>query len=187
MEWILGADNVILDWIQTNLRTGWLDFIMPGITALGDIGIVWILATVLLLCFKKTRRIGVAAAIALLFSLLVTNLIVKPIFDRIRPFEANGFTGLLVEPPTDPSFPSGHTSASFAAATAMVLYSRKIGIPALVLAVLIAFSRMYLYVHYPSDVAVGMLIGLLAGGAGWLLEMQIFRFMKEHDRKKVEK
>lgn len=187
MEWIIRTDNAILDWIQANLRTGWLDFVMPGITALGDIGLVWILATVLLLCFKKTRRIGIAAAIALVCSLLVTNLIVKPMFDRIRPFEANRFTGLLIEPPTDPSFPSGHSSASFAAAAAMVLYDRKIGIPALMVAVLIAFSRLYLYVHYPSDVAVGIVIGLIAGGAGWLLEMQINRRVQEHIRMKTVK
>ena len=108
---------------------------------------------------------------ALLIVLVVCNLTLKPLVDRTRPFAANGFEGLLIAAPTDPSFPSGHTASSFAAAAAWFRRDKRWGSAALVLAALIAFSRLYLYVHYPSDVLAGAALGIAAAFlAGWIVK-----------------
>ena len=158
-------DLPILDWILTNIRSPLGDKIMPLITALGDAGIFWIALTALLLCFPKYRKAGIAMGASLLMGLLICNLTLKPLVARIRPYDYQlehfGTTiYLLVSAPHDYSFPSGHTAASFEAATALFLYNRKLGIPALILAGLIAFSRLYLYVHYPTDVLFSIALGI---------------------------
>ena len=160
-----GFDLPILDWIRANLQCGFLDAVMPVITLLGDAGIFWIAVAVLMLCFHKTRRTGCAMGFALLMGLLICNIIMKPAFARIRPYDYQlehfGITiPLLVERQHDFSFPSGHTIASFEAATAILLGNKKLGIPAMILAVLIAFSRLYLYVHYVTDVLTSVVLGV---------------------------
>ena len=105
----------VLNWIQP-LRTGWLDGVMVSVSTLGDAGAVWIVLALVLLCFRKTRRAGVTVALALVLDLIVCNGILKPLFDRVRPCVVNPAAELLVRCPTDASFPSGHTAASFAAA-----------------------------------------------------------------------
>lgn len=157
-------DLPILDWIAGNLQCGFLDFLMPLITLLGDAGIFWIAVSALFLFFPKYRKAGLSMGIALLIGLVVCNMILKPWVGRIRPYEyqLNHFgktIELLVATPHDCSFPSGHTIASFEAAVALTVHNRKLGIPAMVLAVLIAFSRMYLYVHYPTDVLASVILG----------------------------
>ena len=161
----------ILDALQT-IHTPILDAIMCGITRLGDAGIIWILICVVLLILPKTRKSGVIMAAALLVDLLICNVIMKPMVHRIRPFDVKTGIELLVKRPTDFSFPSGHTAASFASVTALYLAGeKKLWIPSLVLAVLIAFSRLYLYVHYPTDVLGGAIIGVAAGMIGyWLVK-----------------
>ena len=151
-------DFAILDWISDTLVYPLLDPIFAFITFLGDAGWFWIALTVLCLCFRKTRRIGISMAISLVFSLLVTNLTLKPLVNRPRPYELREIS-LRVEPPHDASFPSGHSSASFAAAFALFWEDKKRGIPALVLATLIAFSRLYFYLHFFTDVLGGSLVG----------------------------
>ena len=159
-------DFPILEWIAANLRCAFLDAVMPVITLLGDAGIFWILMAAALLFFPKYRKIGLGMGAALLLGLLVCNVTMKPLFARIRPYdyqlEHYGKTiHLLISAQHDFSFPSGHTLASFEAATVLAIHNKKWGIPALILACLIAFSRLYLYVHYPTDVlfSVGMGIG----------------------------
>ena len=157
-------DLPILDWIQAHLACGVLDFLMPIITVLGDAGIFWIAAAVLLMCFSKYRKAGMSMGVALLIGVVLCNMILKPLVGRIRPYDYQlqhfGRTiQLLVATPHDFSFPSGHTIASFEAAVALTLYHKKLGAAALVLAVLIAFSRMYLYVHYPTDVLASVILG----------------------------
>ena len=157
-------DLPILDWIAGNLQCGFLDFIMPLITVLGDAGIFWIACSVVLLLLPKYRKAGLSMGLALLFGVVVCNMILKPLVGRIRPYDYQlihfGKTiELLVATPHDFSFPSGHTIASFEAAVALTVHNKKLGIPALVLAVLIAFSRMYLYVHYPTDVLASVVLG----------------------------
>ena len=148
----------VLNWIQT-LRTGWLDGVMVLVSTLGDAGAVWIVLALVLLCIRKTRRVGVTVALALVLDVIVCNGVLKPLFDRVRPCVVNPAVELLVSCPSDASFPSGHTAASFAAAGALRAAGSCLWLPGLVLAVLIAFSRLYLYVHWPSDVLAGALLG----------------------------
>ncbi len=163
-----------LDFIAENLRCGLLDFLMPKITLLGNAGIFWIVLAAALLIPKKTRRAGVAMGIALVLGLLVCNMTLKPLVARVRPYDVAGIMPYLIEVQHDYSFPSGHTIASFEGAVAILLYNKKWGIAALVLAVLIAFSRMYLYVHYPSDVLVSVLLGSLFAWIGFKLASKLF-------------
>ena len=180
MEAIFGAlaegfDLPILDWIAGNLWCGFLDAVMPIITLLGDAGIFWILIAVAMLIFPKYRKTGLAMGVSLLMGLLICNVTMKPLFARIRPYDYQlehfGKTiPLLIEAQHDFSFPSGHTLASFEAAMALTLNNKKLGIPALVLACLIAFSRLYLYVHYPTDVLASVALGIFIGWLGnWLI------------------
>ena len=153
----------ILDMIQ-NLRTPIGDVVVPLITRLGDAGIIWIILTVLLLIIPKTRKTGVIMMAALLVDVLLCNVLRKNLVARTRPFDVNTAVQLLVAKPRDYSFPSGHTAASFASVTALYLAGeKKMWKAALVLAVLIALSRLYLYVHYPTDVLGGIMLGCLAG------------------------
>lgn len=158
-------DLPILRWIAANITNPALDAIMPVITILGDAGIFWIAVAVLLLCIPKYRRIGLGMGIALIMGLVVCNITLKPLIGRIRPYdyELQQFgnqIALLIAPLHDGSFPSGHTLASFEAATVLLMNNKKMGIPAMILAILISFSRLYLYVHYPSDVLVSIVLGI---------------------------
>ena len=153
----------ILNWIQS-MRTPLGDAIIPLITKLGDAGIIWILLSIVLLIIPKTRKSGVILAVALCVDVVLCNGILKNLFKRIRPCDVNTAIQLLVVKPDDFSFPSGHTAASFAAVAALYFAGeRKLWIPALVLAVFIAFSRLYLYVHYPTDILGGIIVGIIAG------------------------
>ncbi len=158
----------ILDWIQT-LHTSAGDSLMVFITNLGNSGFIWILLDILLLIFPKTRRVGAAMAFALILELILCNGVLKPLVGRTRPFDINTDVALLISPPADFSFPSGHTASGFAAASALCFAKSRLRFPALILAALIAFSRLYLYVHFPSDVLAGILLGVLTGAAGTLL------------------
>ena len=156
-------DLNLLKFITETLRIPSVDGFMKFITSLGNGGAIWILLAAVLLCFKKTRRIGLAVSLSLIFSLIVGNILLKPVIGRVRPFDFDPSIVPLIPPPTDFSFPSGHTQSSFAAATALFMYNKKAGIPAIILAVLIAFSRLYLAMHYPTDVLAGIIIGITLG------------------------
>ena len=161
----------ILDMIQ-NLRTPIGDVVVPLITRLGDAGIIWIILTVLLLIIPKTRKTGVIMMAALLVDVLLCNVFIKNLVARTRPYEVIDGLKLLIEKQSDYSFPSGHTGSSFA--SAIVLWKelpRKYGVMALIVAVLIAYSRLYVGVHYPSDVLAGVVIGtVLALVSVWLVK-----------------
>lgn len=152
----------ILDWITQNIHTNFLDVVMPWISRLGDNGAIWIIVALALLFFGE-KETGARVVLALLLSLLLCNLILKNAVGRMRPCEVNTMVNLLIPCPTDPSFPSGHTSASFAAATVLIATKWKGRWLALALAVLIAFSRMYLYVHFPTDILGGLILGVICG------------------------
>ena len=163
----------ILDMIQ-NLRTPIGDVVVPLITRLGDAGIIWIILTVLLLIIPKTRKTGVIMMTALLVDVLLCNVFIKNLVARTRPFDVNTTVQFLVAKPRDYSFPSGHTAASFASVTALYLDGeKKMWRAALVLAVLIALSRLYLYVHYPTDIIGGVRFGSLSGYLGYKIVEQI--------------
>ncbi len=164
MNAITQIDGNILLWVQENLRNDALTPVWKIITSLADKGWFWILITFVLLFFKKTRPIGIMAAGALACSVIINNAILKNLVARPRPYlpETIGGRGLtlLIEPQPDFSFPSGHAGASFACSIVFLRkLPKKFGIPAFILAILIAFSRIYVGVHYPSDVLAGMITG----------------------------
>lgn len=162
-----------LDFLQT-IHTPLLDKILAFITSLGNAGIIWIVLAVVLLILPKTRRTGIIVAAALLMDLILCNLILKNLVARVRPYDVNTAIAILIKKPLDFSFPSGHTAASFAAMTALFLAKmKKAWIAALVLAVLIAFSRLYFYVHYPTDVLGGAVVGILSGVIGYAIVEKI--------------
>lgn len=168
-------ESEILLWIQTCLRTPITDPIVSLFTQLGNGGALFILLTLALLLHPRTRKVGLAVALGLLCSLLFTNLCLKLIFQRVRPWvEFPALLPLVAE--ADPnSFPSGHTSAAFAFALAVCRckVSRGVRVAVVVLAVLMGLSRLYVGVHYPSDVLVGFLVGDLAGLTGWYLSQRL--------------
>ncbi len=157
-------DLPILDWIMANLWCPFLDAVMPVITVLGDAGIFWIALAAVFLLIPKHRKMGLSMGVALIMGVVICNMILKPVVGRIRPYDYQlevfqKTIPLLIERQHDFSFPSGHTIASFEAAVAMLICNKKLGIPAMILAVLIAFSRMYRYVHYPTDVIASVILG----------------------------
>lgn len=170
IESIMNIDVNILLWIQDNLRNAFLTPVFAGITKLGDIGLIWIIISLGMLFFRKTRATGTMCLIALICSVVVNNLLLKNLVARARPFDTYQMIIPLISRPTDFSFPSGHTAASFACAGVMYRHlPKKAGISSIILAVLIAFSRLYLGVHYPSDVLIGGISGFLMGCAAELI------------------
>ncbi len=163
----------ILDLIREYLSCPLLDSVMKFITFSGDAGRIWILTGVILLFFEKTRKIGIAVCLALIFNFVVTNITLKPLIARTRPFDLAEGIKLITDKPTDFSFPSGHSSASFAASVAIFCNNKKYGTFALILALLIAFSRLYLYLHFPSDVLAGSIIGSVCGYISYLIIKRI--------------
>ena len=186
MDAILQLDQNILLFIQEYIRHDWMDWFWKGITHLGDFGIFWILLTIVLLIPKKTRKAGIASALALIIGTLITNVAIKNVVARIRPYEVIQELDLMMEKQKDFSFPSGPTCASFASAFAIYkckeVFPKKWRIAALVLATLIALSRLYVGVHYPTDVLGGLIVGLFSGWAGCKLEELIMK--KRAEKKK---
>ena len=174
---MMAIELKILDAIQ-NLHNPVLDTLMCWITKLGNVGAIWILLGIVLLLIPKTRKSGCIVLTALVLDVILCNGGLKHLVARVRPCEVNRDVVLLIARPTDYSFPSGHTAASFAAVTALYLtlyinnwsggpiliaWENKLWKWVLVLAVLIAFSRLYLYVHYPTDILGGILVGIFCG------------------------
>lgn len=174
-------DSVLLDWfqsIQNDILTG----VFEVITMLGEAGIIWILTGLILLTGRRTRWLGIMVLVALLFSLLVGNLTLKPLVARPRPCWRHPEVPLLIASPRDFSFPSGHSMSSFAAASAIWMWNRRAGVVALAGAVIMAATRLYFYVHYPTDVLAGMLIGTLLG---WLAYEIVGRVRKRWEEKRT--
>lgn len=164
INWLLNLDGNILLFIQNNIRNPIFTPIFQLITTLADGGMIWILLTLLMLCIPKTRKVGYMATVALIGSLLINNIFLKNVVARTRPYEMIEELICLVRKPRDYSFPSGHTTTSFAAAWVMFRQlPKRFGVPTLVLAILIALSRLYVGVHYPSDVLFGALDGIAIG------------------------
>ena len=159
MNWLNEFELPILWWIREHLPNPFLDTVMPYITSLARHGEFWILLALILLCFKKTRKAGVAMGIAMALGFLIGNIGLKNIIARTRPYDMVEVE-VLVKHLSDFSFPSGHTLVSFNAAIALHHYHRRWGVAALVLATVIALSRLYLFVHYPTDVLAGLLLAV---------------------------
>ena len=153
-----------LDWLQ-QFHNPVLDALAVFLNYAGEHGEIWIAFTLLLLLFRRTRKAGCAMATALVLYLVAGDCILKPLFARPRPCDVNTTIAILVKRPHGHSFPSGHTASAFAAAFALWLQNRKLGAPALVLAAFIAFTRLYLYVHFPTDILGGAVLGIVLGAA----------------------
>ena len=160
--WIQEIDWGILHWIHNTLQCGVLDFLMPKLTALGNGGAVWVVAAAALTVSKKYRRYGIAMFAALVAGVLIGNVCLKNLVARPRPCWLENVP-LLIANPTDYSFPSGHTLSSVIGAAILTKANRKFGFAAIPLAALIAFSRLYLYVHFPSDVLASVALGTAIG------------------------
>lgn len=187
--WILPAgewnlDSRILLFLQERVRNPVLTPILTGITMLGNAGAIWIGITIVLCIFKKTRRIGIICACSIVISFLINNLILKNLVGRIRPYEVITGLQLLVAKPIDASFPSGHTSSSFSVAWVLLRnMPKRYGILFVALAAVIGFSRLYVGVHYPTDVLIGMISGI---GCAYLAEFLIKGWKQRKPAEKEE-
>jgi len=165
------VDASLLIWIQEHLRFDALTPVVAFISMLGDSGLIWVVLALLFLFFAQLRRAGLMALVSLAGSVLVVNVVLKHLVGRPRPYEVLPEIVRLIPPPSGSSFPSGHAASAFAAAVIMYLYlPKKFGIPALLLATAIALSRLYLGVHYPSDVLAGAVIGSAIAGAVYVVD-----------------
>ena len=153
----------IITWIRESLSSPVLDFLMPKLSLLGEFGLIWIVIAVCFLFLKPYRRCGIATGVGLVSGVLIGNAFLKNVIARPRPCWIDPTIPLLIAVPADYSFPSGHTLSGFIAATVIYRRDKRLGITAYILASVIAFSRLYLYVHYPSDVLAGILLGIGIG------------------------
>lgn len=162
-EWLNKIDFSVLYRIQQTLRCDFLDFFFRIFTHLGDFGAIWIVTAAVLLFCRRTRRTGIRLFVGLLAGFLVGNLLIKNLVARPRPCWLDPTVSLLIPVPADFSFPSGHALSSAAAATVLSGSGWRAACLSVPVALLIAFSRLYLFVHFPSDVLAGIVIGFLIG------------------------
>lgn len=165
----------VLHAIRDFMKCDFADTFFSHITKLGDNGVFWILLAILFICIKRTRKTGITMGVSLILGLVLCNLMLKPLVARTRPYIADPSLVLIIPPESDFSFPSGHTVCSIESAVAIYVNNKKLGLAALALAVVIAFSRLYLTVHYPSDVAAGALLGIATGYLGSMIGDKIFK------------
>lgn len=177
-------DWQILLFIQDHLRNAVFDFIVPIYTSLCEGGILWIAIAVVMLPFKKYRKCGILILAALLLNHIICNEILKDLVARPRPYTLRTDYTPLVEPLKSFSFPSGHSSTSSAAAFMILLHHKKLGIVSMVLAVLMCLSRLYVFVHFPTDVFFGFVVGAICAYSVYLVYKHLGPIVSEKMRKK---
>lgn len=165
MTELVNFELTVLDKIQEIMGSPFFDKIWLFFTRIGDYGLIWIAITLCLMVYPKTRKVGIMCSLSLIFGLIITNGLLKNLVARSRPFNYKDII-LLIDIPHDYSFPSGHTTTSFAVAFVLLkerlkLNQLNIYIPVLIIAAFVAFSRMYLYVHFPTDILVAIIIAYL--------------------------
>jgi undecaprenyl-diphosphatase len=153
-------DIAMLQFINNNLQNPVLDKLMPIITSLGDSGMIWVIISFILMLSKKYKKVGILSILALILSTIIGEGILKNLIQRPRPFYELTNIQLLIEKPLSYSFPSGHTGSSFAVAGVIGILIKKYRIPVIISAIIMAFSRLYLFVHYPTDIVGGIALGL---------------------------
>lgn len=178
MEAIQNYDFAVLNSIQDALQCNFLDALMPVITHLGH-GVVWTILGLIFIFTKKYRFNGICIITALTVTVIISEFIIKPLVLRERPYMLNPEFALLIPEPSGTSFPSSHTSTSFASALQFFGINRKAGIAALIFAAIIAFTRLYLYVHFPTDILGGIILGILMGLATIFISEKIRQKMAE--------
>lgn len=160
MDIIREIDFMVLEYIREHLRNGFLDNIMPVVTAFGNMGMFWVVVALIISAKRKYRKCSITMMIGMILGVILGNFVVKNIVRRDRPCWINEIGDMLIANPQDFSFPSGHTMSSFIAATILFYYDKRLGVPSFGVALLIAFSRMYLYVHFPTDIIGGAMLGV---------------------------
>ncbi len=182
MNTILNIDNGILNFlvsVRTEFFNDFFLFFSQYCAA------IWIICGLVLTLFRKTRKAGFILLIAIGITSLLNNYVLKNIFDRARPFVSNEELKIIISKPSGTSFPSGHTSVSFAAAAVLLKANKKIGAVGLVVASIIAFSRIYFCVHYPSDILVGAVEGVIIALIVWFAFNKIFNKLRKSRLLKV--
>lgn len=169
--------HIIQGWHQP-----WLDAVMIFFSTLGNEGFIWIAIGVVMLIIPRTRKCGLSVLLAMAVTFLLGNMFLKNLIARPRPCAVDTSVALLIPYPSEYSFPSGHTSNGFAAAVSIFMCHRKPGVVALVVAGIIAFSRMYLFVHYPTDILGGIVLGIFDA---WLVQMLIAKFAKQKESRQA--
>lgn len=173
----------ILDFIQNTFSCKFLDYFFIAVTSLSNKGIFWIILAIVLLCFKKTRKTGIYLAVVLIIGEILGNQILKRLFERPRPYTVNPDANVIIDKLSSFSFPSGHSRCAVECAVVIFANNKKWGIAAIVLAVLTCISRMYLYVHYPTDVLGGAVLGIIDG----LLAIFIIKKVGEYINRRKSK
>ncbi len=180
-------EYAILNFIRDTFSSPFMDSLMKFITFFGNAGWFWIVLGLTLSFIPKTRKIGLTVCLALLINLIVCNITLKPLIARERPYDLVEGISLIIDAPTDFSFPSGHTSASFAAACAIFAYNKKWwGTAAVVFASILAFSRLYLYVHFPTDILGGIIVGIVCAVAAFYIVKAIDKKIKQAKQEAVK-
>ena len=175
----------IFDWempfLQSlqNMHSAPLDVIMKIFTYLGEAGILWIAISLVLVIIPKTRKCGFTMALAMALTFLIGNVILKNAIGRGRPCWVDQNVKLLIKLPDDYSFPSGHTMNGITASLCLFFYYHKAGIGAIVVACIIAFSRMYLFVHWPTDILAGCLLGAVDAVISFFVVKKIFEVIEK--------
>ena len=178
---IQNADWSILYMIHNGLSCAFMDVVMPEISALGNMGMIWVLTGLIMMCTKKYRKCGIALIAGAAMCFLIGSICLKPLFARPRPCWIDHSIRLLIKNETDYSFPSGHTLVSFASAYIIFKGNKKFGYFAFVIAFLIGFSRLYLFVHFPSEVLAGAVLGIVIGYAAYVLTDRFYAYVSQRN------
>ncbi|MBQ8795723.1 MAG: phosphatase PAP2 family protein [Clostridia bacterium] len=178
LESITNFDFSILYFIQENWRTEWLDLICAFLSRAFELGVPWLVLGAVLFCFKKTRTAGAILVCAVVLTFFFNELAIKNAINRERPCTIDPTIELIVKKPTSYSFPSGHTASCFAAAGTLLFTYKRLGIPLIIFSAFMGFSRMYLFVHFPTDVLAGAALGLLMA---WVTVL-VFRELKYDEK-----
>lgn len=182
MSLIATIDDAVFQ-LFSYISCGFMDIFFKFFTYLGNGGLIWIAAAMVMMFFKKTRSLGCCMLFCLALTFIVNDLMIKPIVHRARPFITDPDIKLLITAPSGHSFPSGHTAAAFACSTAIFIQDKAKGAGAYVIALLIGASRIYLFVHYPTDVFCGIIIGI-ACGAGFT---KLYYFIQDKIIERINK
>lgn len=178
MSALLSFELSLLDAFEA-VYNPFFDFLAKGVSLLDEIGAIWIVLALILLAFKKTRKTGIMVSLSLIIGVIFANGVLKPLLNRPRPFEYNEAARVIVERLRDGSFPSGHAVSCTECATVLLIRDKRIGIPALIYTILVCFARLYLYMHFPSDVLGGVLIGIFIGLISIFLTERAYRFYEK--------